>query len=263
MIQRLCSTLFLTLTLLATSSVAAGAAGTEASTDYVALGDSYSSGTGAGSYDLSSSCQRSSRAYPALFAAQNAVQSFSFQACGGATSADVRGGQLGSLSSETDLVSVTSGGNDAGFVDVVVACRTGSDQDCFSALDRSEQYIAEALPGELDLLYGDIRAGAPGAHVVVLGYPRLYETTDCFGAIPVARRERINATADTLNAALRGTAQAHGFAFADVSPAFEGRRICASSPWIHGPTWPVSSSYHPNRSGHDSGYLPVLSGSVA
>ncbi|WP_304454662.1 SGNH/GDSL hydrolase family protein [Nocardiopsis sp. YSL2] len=263
MIRRSCSTLFLILFLLVSSSVAAGAAGTSSSLDYVALGDSYSSGTGAGSYDLSFSCQRSSRAYPARFAEENAVQSFGFSACSGATSADVRGSQLGSLSTGTDLVSVTSGGNDSGFVDVVVACRTGTDQDCFSALDTAEQYIAQTLPGELDLLYSDIRAGAPNAQVVVLGYPRLYETTTCFGAISVERRERINATADTLNSALHGGAQAHGFTFADVSPAFEGRRICASSPWIHGPTWPVSSSYHPNSGGHGYGYLPVLSGAVA
>ncbi|WP_017589011.1 SGNH/GDSL hydrolase family protein [Nocardiopsis ganjiahuensis] len=255
MIHRLCSTLFLTLLLIASSSAAANA---ESSVDYVALGDSYSSGVGAGSYDLSASCKRSSRAYPALWAAQNSVASFSFEACGGATSASVRSLQLGTLSSATDLVSVTSGGNDAGFVDVVVSCRTGSDEACFSALDNSDRYIAQSLSGQLDGLYSDIRAKAPGARVVVLGYPRLYETSSCFGAITVERRERINATADTLNAQLRNRAQAHGFVYADVSPAFEGHRICASTSWIHGPTWPVESSYHPNGTGHGSGYLPVL-----
>ncbi|WP_116247580.1 SGNH/GDSL hydrolase family protein [Nocardiopsis sp. FIRDI 009] len=259
MIRRSCYTLLCALLLLVASPLTANA---ESGVHYVALGDSYSSGTGAGYYDLSYSCQRSSRAYPALWAERNAVRSFSFDACSGATSATVRSDQLGALSAQTTLVSVTSGGNDAGFVDVVLACRTGTDQDCFSALDDAELYIAESLPGELDLLYTDIRAGAPSAHVVVLGYPRLYETTSCFGAISVERRERLNATADTLNAAIRDRASAHGFAFADVSPAFEGRRICSSSPWIHGPTWPLSSSYHPNSGGHDSGYLPVLAGAV-
>lgn len=259
MIHRLCTTLFLTLALFASSAAAANA---ESSVDYVALGDSYSSGVGAGSYDLSSACKRSSRAYPALWAAQNPVASFSFEACGGATSASVRSAQLGALSPATDLVSVTSGGNDAGFVDVVVSCRTGSDSACYSALDNADRYIAQNLPGELDGLYTDIRAKAPGARVVVLGYPRLYETSSCFGAIDVQRRERINSTADILNAELRTRAQVHGFVYADVSPAFEGHRICASRSWIHGPTWPVESSYHPNGTGHGSGYLPVLSGAA-
>ena len=40
-----------------------------ATTSYVALGDSYSSGVGTNHYDLSSSCSRSSLAYPALVAA--------------------------------------------------------------------------------------------------------------------------------------------------------------------------------------------------
>lgn len=259
MIRRLCSALFFSLLILVSSTAVANA---DTSIHYVALGDSYSSGTGAGSYDLSSSCQRSSRAYPAIWAEQNAVQSFDFAACSGATSESVRSGQLGALSAQTSLVSVTSGGNDAGFVDVVVACRFGTDHDCYSALDTAEQYIAQNLPAELNNLYTDIREKAPWAHVVVLGYPRLYETTYCFGAISVARRERINATADTLNAAIQERAQAHGFAFGDVSPAFEGRRICSSSPWIHGPTWPVSNSYHPNGSGHSSGYLPVMAGTA-
>ena len=48
---------------------------------YVALGDSYSSGTGTGTYySDSGSCKRSQYAYPALWAAANAPASFRFVA---------------------------------------------------------------------------------------------------------------------------------------------------------------------------------------
>src|SRR6201999_4580920 len=80
---------------------------------YVALGDSYSSGVGAGS--TSGSCSQSPNAYPALWAKANAPASFTFAACSGATTTDVINTQLSSLSAATTLVSITIGGNDAVF----------------------------------------------------------------------------------------------------------------------------------------------------
>lgn len=68
-----------------TGATAAQASEQAAATGYVALGDSYSSGVGAGSYDSSSgSCKRSTKAYPALWAAAHSPSSFSFTACSGA-----------------------------------------------------------------------------------------------------------------------------------------------------------------------------------
>lgn len=85
-----------------------------AALDYVALGDSYSSGVGSGAYDSGSGdCKRTNRAYPALWAAANSPSSFAFAACSGARTGDVTGSQLGAVNSGTDLVSITVGGNDA------------------------------------------------------------------------------------------------------------------------------------------------------
>ena len=62
---------------------------------YVALGDSYSSGVGAG--DESGSCDLSPNAYGPLWAAANSAASFTFDACSGATTSTVISGQLSSL----------------------------------------------------------------------------------------------------------------------------------------------------------------------
>src|SRR5882757_565247 len=98
---------------------------------YVALGDSYSSGVGAGSYDSASgSCDRSTKAYPALWAAAHSPASFAFTACSGAKTADVVRSQLGPVNSSTGLISVTVGGNDAGFADVMTTCVLGSTTTC-------------------------------------------------------------------------------------------------------------------------------------
>src|ERR1700739_3460695 len=67
--------------------------------DYVALGDSYSSGTGTRTY-FDSGCERSVYAYPYLIKGSLGA-SFSFQACSGAKTADVLNNQLGTLSSAT------------------------------------------------------------------------------------------------------------------------------------------------------------------
>src|SRR5919112_2718902 len=63
--------------------------------DYVALGDSYSSGVGTGVYDSASgACARSPLSYPPLWAAEHRPASFGFVACSGAKTADVMANQI-------------------------------------------------------------------------------------------------------------------------------------------------------------------------
>ena len=78
-----------TLPLLAAVAAAASPAGAATAPRYVALGDSYSSGTGTRNYLADgTSCQRSTRAYPSLVAAGGGLD-LNFRACSGATTADV------------------------------------------------------------------------------------------------------------------------------------------------------------------------------
>src|SRR5436190_8715465 len=99
-----------------------------AGTVYAAVGDSYSSGVGAGSYGSSGSCYRSSKAYAQLWTNAHAGTSLSFLACSGARTGDVIN-QANSIPAGTTLVTVTVGGNDAGFTDVITTCTLGSDSD--------------------------------------------------------------------------------------------------------------------------------------
>src|SRR5437763_11621742 len=70
--------------------LAAAPAQAAAPVSYVALGDSYSAGVGAGGYEASSGlCSRSPRSYTALWAGSHTVASFTSVACGGATTTDV------------------------------------------------------------------------------------------------------------------------------------------------------------------------------
>ncbi|HET8960899.1 GDSL-type esterase/lipase family protein, partial [Nocardioides sp.] len=105
-------------------AVAAQNAAHAAAPSYVALGDSYASGTGTRDYiNDGSSCQRSTSAYPSLIAAARGY-SLNFRACSGARVADVTNTQLSALTASTSYVSISVGGNDAGFADVLTECAT-------------------------------------------------------------------------------------------------------------------------------------------
>ena len=256
---------FVSSLLLAVGTALTGASAAQASPlaaagGYVALGDSYSSGVGADSYISSSGdCKRSTKAYPYLWNAAHAPASFTFAACSGARTGDVLANQLGGLNSSTGLVSITVGGNDAGFADVMTTCVTGSDSTCLNRINTAKAYVDSTLPGKLDSVYSAIRAKAPGARVVVIGYPRFYRLgTVCVG-LSETKRSAINNAADHLNTALAKRAAAHGYAFGDVRTTFAGHEICSGSSWLHSLNWlNIGVSYHPTASGQSRGYLPVL-----
>jgi lysophospholipase L1-like esterase len=230
---------------------------------YVALGDSYSAGVGAGGYDASSGiCSRSPRSYTALWAGSHGVASFTSVACGGATTTDVLNKQLSALNGNTTMVTITIGGNDAGFVEVVTTCLLGTDGACSFAVNAGKAYATSVLPGKLDHTYQSIRSRAPHARVVVLGYPRLFEQTATCGlfGMDLAKRRTLDGAADALDAVLAARAAAAGFTFVDVRGIFAGHGICAGQPWLNSTTWPVTDSYHPTSAGYRSGYLVALDG---
>lgn len=243
----------------------AGQASAAADFGYVALGDSYSSGVGAGNYDSSSGdCKRTTRAYPALWAAAHSPQTFSFTACSGARTGDVLNNQLGPLNSGTDLVSITIGGNDAGFSDVMTTCVLQSESTCVSRVNQAKAYVDSTLPGQLDQVYNAIHSRSPGAHVVVLGYPRFYKLNgNCVSGLTEGERSAINGASDYLNATIAKRAANHGFTFASVAGAFTGHEICSGSEWLHSLNWlNIGESYHPAAAGQSSGYLPVFAGAA-
>ncbi|MDT0322432.1 SGNH/GDSL hydrolase family protein [Streptomyces millisiae] len=231
-----------------------------ASTSYVALGDSYSSGAGAGSYDSASGdCRRSTVAYPVLWANANSPDSFDFVACAGARTTDVIEDQLGPLDADTSLVSVSIGGNDAGFGATMQTCVLSGTSACLAAVAAAEAYMDTTLPGQLDATYRAIRDRAPNAEVVVLGYPRLYQLNgSCLFGISEESRAAINGAADHLGEVTAKRAADFGFAYGDVRPAFTGHEICSGAPWLHSLTLPVGDSYHPTADGQRGGYYAVL-----
>jgi lysophospholipase L1-like esterase len=246
---------------------AAAPASAAGAVNYVALGDSYSSGLGAGAMISSSgSCDRSTNAYSQLWASAHHPASYASVACSGATTGTVISSQLSALSAATTLVSITVGGNDVGFSSTMETCVLHSTSTCVAAIQADEAQVSSALPGELNSVLGDIAGAAPSARVIVLGYPGLYDlsrSSTCIG-LSTTDRTDLNQAADELDAAIQAAAAAHGDAYVDVRPAFAGHVICDSSSWLHSVNiLDVSESYHPTAAGQADGYLPAFSAAVA
>jgi lysophospholipase L1-like esterase len=242
-------------------------ASAQSAVNYVALGDSYSSGVGAGSYtSASGSCDQSVNAYPELWADANDPASFANETCSGATTSSVISSQLSALSASTTLVSITVGGNDVGFSSVMETCVLLPTSSCVSAVDNAESEVATELPGDLNNVLGDIKADAPSARVVVLDYPQLYDLSQSSSCIGLSTTDRtdLNQGAAELDSAIQAAAARYGDVFADVQGQFAGHQICDSDSWLHSVNiFDIDESYHPTASGQSGGYLPVFSEAAA
>jgi lysophospholipase L1-like esterase len=225
---------------------------------YVALGDSFSSGVGTGSYTLSSSCRRGVFAYPWLVSQQRPDTALTFVACSGATTSDVMASQLPFVTDATNIVTLTIGGNDIGFSDLIVQCTLAN---CSNALDSTRASLETFLGPRLDLVYGAIRSRAMTARVVVLGYPRIFSSAGCFGTLGISATER--AKANELAVALDGLssrrAAAARLTYQSALAPFAGHAVCSGSAWLNGLNlFNTVESYHPNRNGNSLGYAPLV-----
>jgi lysophospholipase L1-like esterase len=225
---------------------------------YVALGDSFSSGVGTGSYTLSSSCRRGVYAYPWLVAQQRPETSLTFVACSGAKTTDLMANQIISVTPDTTIVTVTIGGNDIGFSDLIVECTLS---DCSAELDSTRANLRTLLLQRLDMVYSSIRSSALNATVIVLGYPRLFSTAGCFGTLGISSTERAKANllSDALNALSSERAGIASVTYKSAIVPFTGHAVCSSSSWLNGLNlFNTVESYHPNRNGNSLGYAPLV-----
>ncbi|MDQ3877622.1 MAG: SGNH/GDSL hydrolase family protein [Actinomycetota bacterium] len=184
--------------------------------NYVAMGDSYSSGEGVEPYFSDSAtpefspvlnkCHRSQRAYSQLFHAPfssdrmiDDALSVHFIACSGARTYNVLAGGTGQydeppqlaqgfVNDRTSLVTITIGGNDVGFKSALEWCTVLSCLDSWlPAPSRdpveslrtwlSEKVQSQGFLDQLTLTLEAIRFDAPNATIVVSGYPRLFPET--------------------------------------------------------------------------------------
>jgi lysophospholipase L1-like esterase len=232
--------------------------GYDSSTAYVALGDSYSSGLGA-SGTVDTTCGQSASGYPTLWATSKGISDFTNATCAGAIMGDVLDTQIEALDADTDVVTITIGGNDIELGEQASTCLLWGDISCRQAVDD----VVADLPsqaGDFDATYAAIRSAAPNADVYVLGYPHLFETTPvCFTPLIPSPTSRglLNELVDALNDTIAARATAAGFIYVDAQASFDGHAVCSADPWING-VLSLPGPLHPNTDGYRDGYFAAL-----
>lgn len=155
--------------------------------NYVALGDSYSSGEGNPPFivptdnDGGDGCDRSYVAYPVAVATANFMNLRAFVACSGATSGTIIGGQNGepgqieSLDVNTDIVTVIAGGNDVRFADFAAECVIGTcdaaSSQYLDTMDQIDNYLQANLKYS-SMIYDWRRRTRPFTYLVIRRWHR-------------------------------------------------------------------------------------------
>lgn len=225
----------------------------------IILGDSYSSGVGAGDYlDDGTDCLRSRRCYGAVIGRERDVDVM-IAACSGALTTDVPG-QLDNVlaalpsGSEPAAIALTIGGNDAGFARVLTeAAKPWWWGDSAEEIAASLRFITDELPARLAATLAgiDSRFGS-SLDRVLAGYPHLFAGTDCHLATFFTAEEMyaLNDAADHLAERQADVATEAGWTFVDVRMAFAGHATCTEDPWIHNvDLLDQSESFHPTAAG--------------
>ena len=238
---------------------------------YVAMGDSYSAASGVLPLDPTAfpGCARSTRNYPHVIAARTGAQ-LTDVTCGGADTGDYFTAQyqgvppqLDALTRQTQLVTMTIGGNDSSvFMNTLTSCgqaglsTLGQGSPCKNQYGSSfEDTIRNTTYPSLVKALKAVRAKAPKAKVAILGYPWIVPpTVGCYPQLPVAVGDvpYVRGIQATLNDAVRRAAAATGVKYIDLNKVSEGHDACQQigTRWVEpvaGTTNPVI--VHPNALG--------------
>jgi lysophospholipase L1-like esterase len=248
---------------------------------YYVLGDSYSAGEGAPPYSGVAGCFQSTQSYG--FQLANGAPTPTMLACSGAITDNIDttaqhptlpGTQLQQLkknSLSNSLITLTIGGNDVNFAKDLETC-IFSVHSCTTQQATISQTITTLEP-RLVQVYQEIRQTAPGADIIVLGYPLLFaapDTARCHNLIIAAGMSKsemtmIRTLAAQLDTVISQAAAQAGVVSAanEVEQGFAGHEACVANKnaeWINeitGLTMMVHGSFHPTAAGYAGDALAV------
>lgn len=237
---------------------------TQTTIAYTVMGDSYSAGSGAGNNTEAPPCFQSSNGYGNDVAAMTGATLTNI-ACAGFTTTQVTTYEVPQLPATTKLITLTAGGNDVAWTTSVGTCLlpTSTAAACKAAVANSV-YLMTKVPKNATAMLKAIKAKAPRAKILYLGYPRLFEpqnmSAPTFTATQVAGAKLLNGAADLLNGVLALTALSNGVTFVPVAYRFAGHGMPSADPWLNYPA-PFGTNnfpFHPNAAGYLDGYAAAV-----
>lgn len=236
---------------------------------YLAMGDSYPAGDGAGHAKYgpgySIKCGQYSDGYPVIIAERLGVPSgwygsrtFNNKACGGATTATVRWHQIWFLEHNSyDLATVQIGGNEVDFFPILNECiqQWHPLSTCDRELARAKSLIqSKSFKDRFDKMmsaakYLKQRGWLPDTHLLVLGYAKFFNeaTVQCnkvsfsytnpTSVLSQELRHDLNQLVVMLNDVIRISAIEHNATYVDIDEVFEGHRFCEKGVIEPHPDW--------------------------
>lgn len=234
------------------------------------MGDSYATGTGAGHMiqRVDGGCFRFDKSYPVVlnYLLQPGPSRFNYVACYGETFSKIiqnqfrdKASMLGrpSWGNKPEFVTLSMGGNDIGFRDLIQTCvyslRVFSRKGCDEVIRDSMRSIhsLDFVRGANDVIAAALRKGTArvgqGFKVYVTGYAQFFneQTTQCNHVtfrpalspfppeyLTIERRKALNKLARDLNTALKTAVATASISapnkvfFVDYDEKFEGHRFC-------------------------------------
>lgn len=155
----------------------------------------------------------------------------------------------GFVDQDTTLVTLSIGGNDVRFADVLAVCILDN-EDC-----QKQKLPGSAVTAEVEvpsLIQGkgatsirtaldQVRAQAPAAKIVLMGYPRIFAANDSCWLVNSRESTWLASMSDLLNDQMKAVASSANSAyggtwvsFADPRQDFATHSVCSSSPGIRG-----------------------------
>jgi lysophospholipase L1-like esterase len=166
--------------------------------------------------------------------------------------------QLNGLTANTKLVTVSIGGNDIGFGQIVYGCAVQSVYTSPAAPCRTRLTAGgtdtlaariTAVGPKLLSLYKTIKTRAPGAKVLVVGYPTIFSPTTCPGGFSRADTDYLSKDFAGLNNVVKTQAEVAGATYVDTASSSSGHGFCApvAQRWLENRTVTHPAvAWHPN-----------------
>ncbi|WP_137874194.1 SGNH/GDSL hydrolase family protein [Rhodococcus sp. Q] len=222
--------------------------------DYVALGDSAAAGPLIPDQDPATpGCLRSLHNYPSVVA-QSLGARLTDVTCSSARSSHIADvaqttftgavpRQVDALTADTDLVTVTIGANDVNLFTTALRCLNPlpepsgtSCADTFTTggVDQMRGLVDRAAPQWGETL-DEIRAHAPNAEIVVVGYGTYTRPGGCPDRQPMWPRDAdyLQRVMDSVNDAMAEQVRSRAMTFVDIRTVTAGHDICADPSRAH------------------------------
>ena len=171
--------------------------------------------------------------------------------------------QVDALDADTELVTLTAGGNDVGYIGDLSKLSRRSDVGLRRvaqwALSQGSPRPVErrpycALSAVLREILVETSRRAPRAHIVVVTYPAVLPPVGACPQLGIAEPDvsLMRAVSARLADVTRECATSAGATVVDMAVLSMGHDACSAVPWVNGRSWAEGAPFHPTVAGAEA-----------